>query len=204
MVQHPNRDFSSSVEEYQQFHGQNEIQASHTASSLFSKGHHKFPAAVGGSVTQAFLSSVSTGKRTAWELVSISASLFLKNHSHHSASVFRPYARLPFRAHIRPSQLLWPQFLSQLEEESDLQATGISPGFLKKLLLTLFSNIVFYFHMQVNCVYSSQSHNQENNLSCSCSQKNLQNTAHLMGIQKSQTSHGCVMPENIFVFPNLT
>lgn len=89
-----------------------------------------------GAVSQAFLFNISTGKRTVWELVFISASLFLKNRSHHSASLLRLYARLPYSACIRPSKLLWPQFLSQLEEERDLQATWTSLGFLKNLLLT--------------------------------------------------------------------
>lgn len=87
-----------------------------------------------GSVSQAFL--FNTGKRTAWELVFISASLFLKNHSHHSASLLKLYTRLPYSACIGPSKLLWPQFLSQLEEERDLKATRTSLGFLENLLLT--------------------------------------------------------------------
>lgn len=89
-----------------------------------------------GAVSQAFLFNVSTGKRAVWDLVSISVSLFLKNCSHHSASFLRLYARLPYSACIRPSKLLWPQFLSQLEEERDLQATRTSLGFLENLLLT--------------------------------------------------------------------
>ena len=89
-----------------------------------------------GAISQEFLFNIPPEKRTGWELVLISASLFLKDCSRHSASLPRLYARLPYNAGSRPTELLWPQFPSQLEEERNLQATRTSLGFLENLLLS--------------------------------------------------------------------
>lgn len=143
-----------------------------------------------GAVSQAFLSIPSTGKRTVLRTSIYIGFLIFKGPQ---PSLCKPFdTRLPYSACIRPSELLWPVSFSTGWRQGPAGNTNISRLPWKSVADWTFSNVFLLPHAD-NCVYSSQSHKWENNLSCWYTKQNLQNTAHLTWVkQKSQTSHRCL------------